>query len=74
MIPRNRLRTGTYLKLLIVEVKHLEFNISLRCQDENSEIVVIAEKFIFANCYSQKIVGEFLRLCSMQEAEIRGDC
>ena len=43
-------------------------------QATNPEIVAVAEKFIFANCYSQKIAGETLRRCSTEEAEIRGDC
>lgn len=39
-------------------------------QATNPEIVAVAEKFIFANCYSQKIAGEILRLCSMQETNV----
>ncbi len=39
----------------------------------NPEIVAVAEKFIFVNCYSQKIAGEILRLCSTQEAESVGN-
>lgn len=35
--------------------------------------IVVAEKFIFANCYSQKIAGEILRLCSTQEANNQED-
>ena len=42
-------------------------------QATNPEIVAVAEKFMFANCYSQKIAGEILRRCSTQEAETRGD-
>ena len=43
-------------------------------QATNPEILAVAEKFIFANCYSQKIAGEILRRCSTQEADTRGDC
>ena len=42
-------------------------------QASNPEIVAVAEKFIFANCYSQKIAGEILQRCSTQETETRGD-
>ncbi len=35
--------------------------------------MAVAEKFIFANCYSQKIAGEILQLCSTREAKIQGD-
>ncbi len=39
----------------------------------NPETVAVAEKFIFANCYSQKIAGEILRRCSMEAEKSVGD-